>query len=319
MIDRISVLGLGTMGHGIVQAFAMAGIPVVAWDEVEAARESLVSRISRNLDKFIEADLLDADAAEATLSCISLAASEEQAVAGVPFVTEAIAENLEIKQQVLARIETMMEREAIIASNSSTYPISASGALLRHPERAVVTHWFNPPHIVPTVEVVPSPKTDERTISTSIALLKRIGKVPVRVNVELPGFLVNRVQIALGREIWDLLDRGVASAEDIDAAIVGSMGFRLAALGPLRIQDFAGLDIHGHVHEHLVKEISSSTEIPASVQKILADGHLGYKSGRGFYTYDAETSPQVLAERDRRYLALLKLARDAAREDEIPG
>jgi len=314
MIERVSVLGLGTMGHGIVQAFAMAGVPVLAWDEMPAARDSLTARITRNLAKFVEADLLDAPAAEAALTRITVASSEREAVAEVPFVTEAIAENLEVKQQVLARIESLMDREAIIASNSSTYPISASGALLQHPDRAVVTHWFNPPHIVPTVEVVGSPLTSERTIETAIALLRHIGKTPVRVNVELPGFLVNRLQIALGREIWDLLDRGVASAEDIDAAVVGSMGFRLAALGPLRVQDFAGLDIHGHVHEHLVKEISSSTEIPPTVRQILDDGHLGFKSGRGFYTYDPETAQALLDERDRKYLALLKLAQDAREE-----
>ena len=170
-----------------------------------------------------------------------------------------------------------------------------------------MTHWFNPPHIVPAVEVVGSPQTNEATIQATLELLRRAGKLAIRINQELPGFLVNRVQIAVMREVWDLLDRGVASIEDIDAAIQGSMGFRLAALGPLRIHDFGGLDIQTAVYRNLAPEIASGTEVPKTVQNIVDAGHHGFKTGHGFYEYSLETAEQIRSERDQRFLSLLKL------------
>lgn len=141
----------------------------------------------------------------------------------------------------------------------------------------------------------------------TLELLRRSGKLAIRINQELPGFLVNRVQIAVMREVWDLLDRGVASVEDIDAAIQGSMGFRLAALGPLRIHDFGGLDIQTAVFRNLAPEIASGTSVPPTVQCIVDAGHHGFKTGRGFYDYPPAVAEQVRSERDQRYLALLKL------------
>ncbi|MBC7819642.1 MAG: 3-hydroxyacyl-CoA dehydrogenase family protein, partial [Planctomycetaceae bacterium] len=227
----------------------------------------------------------------------------------------AVREDLAAKQELFERIEPEVSDDAILASNSSTFPISQSGARLRRPERAVVTHWFNPPHIVPTVEVVGSPRTNEGTIQATLELLRRSGKLAIRINQELPGFLVNRVQIAVMREVWDLLDRGVASVEDIDAAIQGSMGFRLAALGPLRIHDFGGLDIQTAVFRNLAPQIASGTEVPPKVQAIVDAGHHGFKTGRGFYEYPPEVADQVRSERDQRYLSLLRLfhARNSAR------
>jgi 3-hydroxybutyryl-CoA dehydrogenase len=203
----------------------------------------------------------------------------------------------------------------ILASNSSTFPISQSGALLKHPERAVVTHWFNPPHIVPTVEIVGSPRTSNETIEAMLELHRRAGKLAIRINQELPGFIVNRVQVAIMRELWDLLDRGVASAEDIDSAVQGSLGFRMAAAGPLRINDFGGLDVLTAVYKNLTPQIASGTKVPATVQRLVDDGHLGFKTGKGFYDYPPDNADAVRSDRDTRYLQLLKLfhARAGAR------
>lgn len=307
MIRRVAVIGLGTMGHGIAQSFAMAGCEVTGFDDVVAARDSLHDRVRQNLMDFVGADLLAADQVDAVLSRITVCSSEADAVRNAECVTEAIIEDLPAKQDLFERLERLVSDDTILASNSSTFPISQSGARLRRPERALVTHWFNPPHIVPTVEVVGGPRTSEATIETMLELLRRAGKLAIRINQELPGFLVNRVQIAVMREVWDLLDRGVASAEDIDAAIQGSMGFRLAALGPLRIHDFGGLDIQTAVYRNLTPEIASGTEVPASVQRIVDGGNLGFKTGRGFFEYSPESAENIRSERDRRYLTLLKL------------
>ena len=234
--------------------------------------------------------------------------SEAEAVQGVDCVTEAIIEDLPAKRALSDKLlESLVSETTILASNSSTFPISQSGNELAHPERAIVTHWFNPPHIVPTVEVVGGPATNESTIVAMIDLLRSAGKLPIRINQELPGFLVNRIQIAIKREVWDLYDRGIASVEDIDAAIQGSMGFRLATMGQLRVDDFGGFDVQEAVYNNLVPEIASGTKIPASVQAIVDAGHFGFKNGEGFYTYPPETSDSILAERDQRFLQLLKL------------
>jgi 3-hydroxybutyryl-CoA dehydrogenase len=306
-IQRVAVIGLGTMGHGIAQSFATAGCIVTAYDDNSAARGSLVDRVRANLVEFARAELIAEAELEPILGHIHVVDSEADAVREAEFVTEAIVEDLTTKQELLARLEKSVAENAILASNSSTFPISQSGARLRNPERAVVTHWFNPPHIVPTVEVVGSPQTSEETIESALALLRRAGKLAIRINQELPGFLVNRVQVAVQREVWNLLDRGVATVEDIDAAIRGSMGFRLAALGPLMIHDFGGLDIQTAVYRNLAPEIASGAEVPETVQQTVDAGNYGYKTGRGFYDYPPESAESIRSDRDQRYLQLLKL------------
>ena len=306
-IHRVAVIGPGTMGHGIAQTFAMAGCEVTGFDEVSAAGDSLHDRVRQNLRDFVEAGLFESDQIDSVLKRLRVCRTEADAVRGAEFVTEAVREDLAAKQELFERIEREVGDDAILASNSSTFPISQSGARLKRQERAVVTHWFNPPHIVPTVEVVGSPRTNEGTIQATLELLRRSGKLAIRINQELPGFLVNRVQIAVMREVWDLLDRGVASVEDIDAAIQGSMGFRLAALGPLRIHDFGGLDIQTAVFRNLAPHIASGTEVPPKVQAIVDAGHHGFKNGHGFYEYPPEVADQVRSERDQRYLSLLRL------------
>ncbi len=306
-IQRVCVIGLGTMGHGIAQTFAMAGCAVTGFDDVKAAGDSVHDRVRQNLRDFVGAELFPADQVDAVLKRIVVCQSEADAVRDAQFVTEAVREELVAKQELFERLEARVADGTILASNSSTFPISQSGARLKRPERAVITHWFNPPHIVPTVEVVGSPQTNEATIQATLELLRRSGKLAIRINQELPGFLVNRVQIAVMREVWDLFDRGVASIEDIDAAIQGSMGFRLASLGPLRIHDFGGLDIQTAVYRNLAPEIASGTEVPKSVQSIVDAGHHGFKNGHGFYQYSPESSEQIRSERDQKFLSLLKL------------
>lgn len=309
-IHTVAVLGLGTMGHGIAQVFATAGCRVFGYDEQSEARGSLHERIKLNLEDFVAAGLVRKRDVPAILKRIVVADSEAEAVCEAQFVTEAVREDLKTKQALFARLEELVSDKTILASNSSTFPISQSGARMKQPGRAIVTHWFNPPHLVPTVEVVPGKHTSEQTTRASLALLKRCGKQAIRINVELPGFLVNRIQVAVMREVWDLLDRGVASAEDIDAAVRGSMGFRLAAIGPLEVHDFGGLDIQARVFCNLAPEIRSSTALPETIKQLVAAGHFGAKTGKGFHSYTPRKLAAKRAQRDQQFLALLKLFYD---------
>ncbi|MBL8829306.1 MAG: 3-hydroxyacyl-CoA dehydrogenase family protein [Planctomycetaceae bacterium] len=306
-IRSVAVLGLGTMGHGIAQTFALAGYQVQGYDEHPAARANLHERIRKNLDAFVASGLLPSSAVEPALQRIKACDTEQAAVNGVQFVTEAVAEDLNVKQALFARLEPLVGDDTILASNSSSFPISQSGVNLKWPERAVVTHWFNPPHLVPLVEVVPGPQTAEGTTLATMALMQHIGKHPLRLRKELPGFLVNRIQVAIMREVWDLLEQGVASADEIDAALRTSVGFRLAAVGPLEVHDFGGLDIQTTVFRNLAPEIRSNVEVPKLVADLVAQGHLGAKTGRGFQEYPPAKIAERQQRRDRLFLALIKL------------
>ena len=178
-------------------------------------------------------------------------------------------------------------------------------SLMKKPERAIVTHWMNPPHLVPLVEVVLGEKTTEETYDTAYALLRKVKKVPVRVQKEIIGFLINRIQSAMNREVYSLVEMGVATAADIDLAVVTSLGFRLATQGPLQIRDLAGLDVTCKVDETLLSEISSTHE--AKLLRSMVDrGELGAKSGKGFFAYTPESLAKIMGERDRQFIRLLK-------------
>ena len=310
-IHRIAVVGLGRMGHGIAQSFAMAGFQVQGFDESTDTRLSAPLRIRRNLDEFVANELLPEDAVDETLARIVIRETEAQATAGAHFVVEAITEDRAVKQEFFARIEDAVGDQTIIASNSSSFTISESAIKMRRPQRAIVTHWFNPPHIVPTVEVVPGSTTTEEITETTIALHRKIGKLAVRVNRAVPGFLVNRVQSAMIREVWDLYERGIASAEDIDTAIRGSLGFRLAVCGPLEICDFGGVDIWATVYKGLAPDLRRDTEIPKSIQDLVNAGRCGVRTGAGIHDYDPATIEEVTAQRDAAMLQLAKLLHHA--------
>ena len=306
-IQQIAVIGLGTIGHGMAQAFAMAGRSVRAFDGSSQARESAADRIRSSLEQMHQGGIELRDSIDVIVARVQVVDSDEEAVSDSQFVSEAIQEDLSVKQQVFKRIETFVSDSTILASNTSSFPMTQISQDMKRPERAIVTHPFNPPQIVPVVEIVPGTKTDPAVVDATIDLYNDIGKVPVRLKKELPGFLINRIQVAMIREVWDMLEQDVASKEDIDRAVQGSLGFRLAALGPLEVCDFGGLDIWSKVYEILAQDIRSDRELPNVVREVVEGGNFGPKTGQGFYDYGPERLPQRIKERDRRYLELRRL------------
>lgn len=309
-LQHVSVIGLGTMGHAIAQTWAVAGHSVTAYDSSSATRGNAPDRITANLKQMVDAQLLQKDTMVDVLNRITICDKQRDAVKNAEVVTEAIAEDLELKQELFVRLENQVNRNTIIASNTSSFPVTQIAKHMQHPERAIVTHWFNPPHIVPVVEVVPGQKTSVQTSEAIYHLLENAGKLPVLLNQEIPGFLVNRVQIAMFREIWDLLDKGVASAEQIDRAIQGSMGLRLAAMGPLSIVDFAGWDVTTRVYSNLIPDQKNDYSLPERIEDMVKEKHYGVKSGHGVFEYPAEHRDRYLSERDQKYLQLVKLLYD---------
>jgi len=309
-IRNISVLGAGIMGHGIAQSFLKGGFLVALYDIQESILERARAHIRENLKLFQQEDLIEKKEVEAALERLNTTVDLKHAVEGSDFIIEVAPEDLRLKQELFQQVESFCRGEAIIASNTSSLTLTDIGARVKNKERLVITHWFNPPHIVPTVEVVKGEMTSDATMETTVGLLTKIKKVPIKINIELPGFLINRIQIAMAREIFDLYEKGVASAADIDRAVKGSIGFRLASIGPLLTADLGGLDLWLKVCENLLPYIQSGINPPKALERQVSKGHFGIKSGKGFYDYSKDFSNAELDEtinrRDKEFLNRLK-------------
>ena len=309
-IKNITVLGSGIMGHGIAQSFLMGGYEVVLFDISEPILATARAHVKKNLELFFKSDIIKEEEIEACMGKLSTTTDLEKAVCEADFIVEAVPEDLNLKQGLFEKIESFCSNTAIIASNTSSLTLKEIGERVKHKSRLVVTHWFNPPHIVPTVEVVKTEDTSDEVADIAYALMEKIKKSPVLVNWEIPGFIVNRIQIAMVREVLNLYKMGVASAADIDRAVKGSMGFRLASIGPLLTIDLGGVKLWRSVCANLLPQIESATTTPASLEDLIAEGHDGIKSGKGFYDYSVDFSEddldKVVKQRDQEFLNRLK-------------
>ena len=281
----ICVLGAGLMGHGIAQVFAVAGHDVAVFDASADALASLLPRIRANL----LALGLDVAAADRVRPCGVLA----DAVVDADVVIEAAAENLAIKQALFAEVEAHARPEAILASNTSVIPITAIMSGLQRRGRALGTHWWNPPFLVPLVEVVGTEWTDPACITDVIALLTAVGKTAVHVRKDVAGFIGNRLQHALWREAISLVEQGICDAETVDIVVKASFGRRLAVLGPLENADLVGTDLTLAIHEIVQPEICSTPGASAYLRDLVAAGKLGMKSGEGFRSWTADEQAEL--------------------------
>lgn len=309
-VKKICVLGSGIMGHGIAQSFLMGGYPVKLYNIRQSSLDIAKSHIEKSLRLFLESGLIDMRDTELALGRLSPTIDLKCAVDESDFIVEAIPEDLRLKQELLKRVESLCGEAAIIASNTSHLKLAEIFALVRHKERLVGTHWFNPPQIVPAVEIIPGQATSYQTMEITHRLMTKIGKEPIKLAQEIQGFIVNRIQVAMAREVFDLYEKGVANARDIDKALRGSIGFRLATIGLFRMFDLGGLDGWLDCLETLLPEIKNSLEAPVSLRKLISEGHTGIKSGRGIYEYGIgfrqNELDDAVQKRDRAMLDLLK-------------
>lgn len=316
-IKNIVVVGSGIMGHGIGQTFALGGYEVTLIDISDDLLEKAIRQIRSNLDTFVEFGITTPERAKEALSKIRTDKNLKTAVRQSDFVVEASPEVMDLKKRIFKELDEYCPPHAIIATNTSGLSLTEMASGIKREDQAIITHWWNPPHIIPVVEVVKGRSTSDKTVDLVCQLLVSIGKKPVRILKEVPGFLGNRLQFALFREALYCLKEGIASAEDIDMAVKGTFGFRLPTIGPLETSDFGGLDTFLNIAEYLFKEIDRSTGPSEILKKKVEQGKLGIKTGEGFFRYTPQEAEKKIKERDRQFLRRLKCQyrRNAEKED----
>jgi len=277
---RIAVIGAGLMGHGIAQVFALAGHDVTIYDSVQATLDSAKARILTNLNDLGD----DRKAAERITPVAELAASVRDA----DYVVEAVLENLPLKQTLFAEIEQHVRPDTILSSNTSVIPITKIMEGLKRRERALGTHWWNPPFLVPLVEVIETQWTSPQVVDFTIKLHAAAGKKPAHVRKDVPGFIGNRLQHALWREAISLVENGICDAETVDNVIKSAFGRRLAVLGPLENADMVGTDLTLAIHQTVLPDIDGRPGPSPYLEKLVKDGKLGFKSGEGFRKWSPE-------------------------------
>ncbi|WP_440970039.1 3-hydroxyacyl-CoA dehydrogenase family protein [Peribacillus frigoritolerans] len=307
MIKKIAIIGSGVMGSGIAQSFAVSGYFVTINDIKEELLYHAQNRISENLSLLIEEGALTDREKQSALANITYSVDLEGAVRDADFIIEAIPEVIDLKLNLYQQLEEIIKPDAIVASNTSTFPISQLMEKASFAERMVITHFFNPGHLVPLVEIVQHEETKPEIVKTTMDLMRKIGKSPILLKKEIAGFIANRLQTALMREAFYLLKEGVADAEDIDTAITAGPGFRWAFTGPIEIADFGGLDTWQRVFDNVSPVLDQSKEAPDLIRDLVAEGKLGTKSGEGIFTYEESTVSQKINERDRNFIKLGKL------------
>lgn len=312
----LATIGAGTMGRGISVAAAAGGSPVTLFDVDEGALDDAREQIRSIATLFADSPATDVDDPAAITDSIAYTDDLEAAVAAADIVIEAVTEDRQIKREAFARIERYAPEHAVLATNTSSLPLADIAADLEDPSRFCGAHWFHPAHVVPVVEVVAGEHTSDETMDAACAFLEAIGKDPVVVEKDVPGFIANRIQSAMAREAWSLLGAGVASAEDIDLAVRGTFGFRLPVLGIFEKSDHSGLDVHHTVLTELLPEIDRRTEPPEVVSDLVESGRHGVKTGRGVYDWSDVDGDDLAETRDQQLLDLLSVYRSKRDADE---
>jgi 3-hydroxyacyl-CoA dehydrogenase len=300
-IARATILGTGTMGPGMGAVLARAGIQVSLYDVSAEALERAKggAEIANGV-----LDRLGAPAADG--GGLSFENDLATALDGAQVVAEAVPEQLELKQKVIADVEQQVGEDTIIASNTSGIPITKMAVGMQTPERLVGWHWSNPPTLIPMNEVIAGEKTSPDVLAAIEDLTRRIGYHPVTLKKEVPGFVENRVLYAIMRECLALMDEGVIDAEGLDLCVQWGIGYKLAVIPPIHLLDVAGLDIYTSVASYLNQDLSNESGVSSTAQKLHDEGRLGIKAGGGFFDYTPEQAQQLQQERAAKLVGVRK-------------
>lgn len=308
-IRNVAIIGAGTMGHSLAQVFAQGGYQV--WlndlkDEILARAQKL---IASNLNTLMELAVMQKNQIGPILNRIHPTAKLEEAGKNADFVIEAIIEDQTAKKEMFTRLDEVCPPGAILASNTSYMDIFKFVETKR-PDRVLITHWFAPPHIVPLVEIVKGPQTSQEVVEKVKALMIQVRKKPIVITKFLPGFIANRLQSALGNEVFNLLDQGFASPEDIDIATKASFALRMPILGLVKRMDFTGLDLTQKVLSNQTYKVPPQSTKSRTVDQLVSQGKLGVKTGSGYYEYGGRSTEEIMKERDMKLIKLREFLKE---------
>lgn len=306
-MQKIAVIGAGLMGHGIGQIFAVHGHDVTLVDLDEKILSSATVGIRNNLELMADHDFITPEEIDAALARLSITTDTEKGVDGADFVVEAVVENLEVKQNIFKKLDQLCPTSTILASNTSVISITEIARESVEKKRIVGTHFWNPPHLIPLVEVVPGAETMPETVDATYDLLLSVGKHPVKVKKDVPGFVANRLQHALWREAISIVENDIADAATVDECIKFGFGLRLPALGPMENSDMVGNDLVLAIHDYILEHIESSPDPSPLLREKVAKGELGFKSGQGFQSWSEK---EIAASRKDLQQYLLKVVKD---------
>jgi len=296
-IENIAVIGAGMMGHGIAQIFALQGYSVVLMDVKEDLLYKALEGVRSNLTLMAEKGIVRQEDIDPAISRIKTTIDMSEAANAVQFVVEAVFESLDLKQKILKELDASCPQDTILATNTSVISITEIAHKTRNRDRILGTHFWNPPYLIPLVEVIRGEETADWAMDRTYDLLEAVGKHPVRVNKDVPGFVGNRLQHALWREAISIVEQGIADASTVDECIKYGFGLRLPVLGPLENADMVGLDLTLAIHDYILKYIESSPEPSPILREKVERGELGFKTGQGFQKWSVKE-----ADRARRNL-----------------
>jgi len=303
---NIAVVGSGYMGGGIAQVLALAGARVALADVSAEIAQGNYERLLKESDEFVAAGLFPANATDLLKENLWAAKDIEEAVADAEYIEEAVPEVLEIKHATLGRISAAARPDAIIGSNTSTISIAKLAEVVENPERFLGVHFSNPAPFIPGVEVIPHEGTSEATVQAARTIVGETGKETATVK-DVTGFVLNRLQYALFHEAAQVVEEGIASAEDVDTLVRTTFGFRLPFFGPFAIADMAGLDVYAFCYKSLQTGFPERFATPQILQEKVDAGQLGTKTGSGFLDVPAERTAALVAYRNKAYVAMQKL------------
>lgn len=308
MIKNISVMGAGTMGHGIAHVFARHGYRVSLYDPVEKMHEIAPVKIREELQFMVDEAYITPEEMAVALENITMYRSVEEAVADADYVIEACPEKMEIKKALFAQLDRACPAHTVFATNTSSLKLSEMIADLpeERQKRCMVSHWYNPAYLLPIAELSKFGNMDEEVFQEVYELYVRCGKQPVRVLKDIPGMVANRLLHAQAREAFHLVEIGAASAEDVDKALKYGPCFRNATTGMLEVADMGGLDIWLGAEDNMFPALDNSDKACSAMRDLVAAGHLGIKSGKGFFDYPEDKRAQVQNDFYRRLIIQLK-------------
>jgi 3-hydroxybutyryl-CoA dehydrogenase len=303
-VDKIGVIGAGNMGSGLALLFSMHGFNVSLFMRNISKAQSVRDRISSNIDVLIQHDVLEEGSGKDIQSRIEVTNQLDVVAKDAKIIIENIVEDLAVKKEYFAKLDALTPPDVILASNTSVISITEIGENCKYKERVIGTHFWNPPYLIPLVEVIKTVDSSDEVVERVYAIMERANKQPVIAQKDAPGFIANRMQHALFREALNIVERGIATPEDVDKSIKYGFGMRLGICAPIEVMDMGGMDLTSSIHDYLFPDLADAKESQQILKDKIAAGELGFKTQKGIEDWPDE---RIAASRENLNAGLIKI------------